>query len=421
MNIINNIKKTIAVTLLGGGMPLFIIFICLAILLTSVSVSSDDAYAEREGMQTIELFIQIANNEYETCGNVKGGDKYRKWYTGAADGAPWCATFVSYIAYKANILDTAIVKFADCDAGIKWFREKNQFNYTEYYEAGNSYVPQRGDLIFFSSNKNKNDSTHVGIIEECDGSIIKTIEGNSGNAIKKRSYSISNETGTILGYATPNYPSSVSAKLEGALSEAFKFFASNESGNDYNKGFSKGDGYYALGYYQFDSRYDLQEFLRFCYETNPTLYAPFSNFLNVSKSKLRNNKNLEKAWHQVYEADSENFAVMQDTFEYNNYYLPVESGLAGKGIDISSRCDALKGMCCSLSNWAGTKTAVTIIMDSRINSNMNDKEFVSRVYGYLYSLKYNDYAKYGKTGKKYYNGWHNRWKREKEQCLKYIQ
>lgn len=50
MNIINNIKKTIAVTLLGGGMPLFIIFICLAILLTSVSVSSDDAYAEREGM-----------------------------------------------------------------------------------------------------------------------------------------------------------------------------------------------------------------------------------------------------------------------------------------------------------------------------------------------------------------------------------
>ena len=232
MNIINNIKKTIAVTLLGGGMPLFIIFICLAILLTSVSVSSDDAYAEREGMQTIELFIQIANNEYETCGNVKGGDKYRKWYTGTADGAPWCATFVSYIAYKANILDTAIVKFADCDAGIKWFREKNQFNYTEYYEAGNSYIPQRGDLIFFSSNKNKNDSTHVGIIEECDGSIIKTIEGNSGNAIKKRSYSISNETGTILGYATPNYPSSGSAKLEGALSEAFKFFASNESGND---------------------------------------------------------------------------------------------------------------------------------------------------------------------------------------------
>ena len=74
MNIINNIKKTIAVTLLGGGMPLFIIFICLAILLTSFSVSSDDAYAEREGMQTIELFIQIANNEYETCGNVKGGD-----------------------------------------------------------------------------------------------------------------------------------------------------------------------------------------------------------------------------------------------------------------------------------------------------------------------------------------------------------
>lgn len=40
-------------------MPLFIIFICLAILLTSVSVSSDDAYAEREGMQTIELSYRL--------------------------------------------------------------------------------------------------------------------------------------------------------------------------------------------------------------------------------------------------------------------------------------------------------------------------------------------------------------------------
>ena len=52
---------------------------------------------------------------------------------------------------------------------------------------------------------------------------------------------------------------------------------------------------------------------------------------------------------------------------------------------------------------------------------MNQKKAKQRkVYDYLYSLDMNGYKKYGKTGKKYYNGWHNRWKNEKAECLKYL-
>lgn len=91
-----------------------------------------------------------------------------------------------------------------------------------------------------------------------------------------------------------------------------------------------------------------------------------------------------------------------------------------KGIDISGKNDAVKGMACSLSNWSGSGTAPKIIADSGAKTSMDDRTFVSKVYDYLYSLDMNGYKKYGKTGKKYYNGWHNRWKNEKAECLKYL-
>lgn len=409
--------KKIAVLTSACLTPLLIIIVCLFMLLASAAPETDDG-DDSSGTDTLELFMHAVESEMISNMNVIGGDKYREWYTGKADGANWCATFVSYCANKAGILNTAIPKFQDCDAGVEWFLNKDQFHYSDAY-GGNNYVPKRGDLIFFCKG-NKNDSTHVGVIGDFDGSTILTVEGNSSNKIATRQYDISNPKKTILGFASPDYPSKINSTVNGNLSDAFKFFAKNESGSNYDKGFSKGDGYHALGYYQFDNRYDLQDFLKFCYDSDQNKYFMFKDFLNVSKSSLANNKKLESAWHLAYANDPEDFANKQDTFEYNNYYIPVENKLRNKGIDISNRHEALKGMCCSLSNWAGSGTAVKIIADSGANNSMDDRTFVSAVYDYLYSLKYEDYAKYGKTGKKYYNGWHNRWPREKEECLAFL-
>ena len=44
---------------------------------------------------------------------------------------------------------------------------------------------------------------HVGIVERCDGTTVYTIEGNSGDAVKERSYSISSDS--IMGYGMVVY------------------------------------------------------------------------------------------------------------------------------------------------------------------------------------------------------------------------
>ncbi|MEQ2370984.1 CHAP domain-containing protein, partial [Blautia sp. CLA-JM-H16] len=41
-------------------------------------------------------------------------------------------------------------------------------------------------------------SDHVGIVEKTEGSTVYTVEGNSSDAVNKRSYDINN--GTIMGY-----------------------------------------------------------------------------------------------------------------------------------------------------------------------------------------------------------------------------
>lgn len=409
--------KKIIISLASSFIPLFIILICLSMLLASAEIESNDN-ENNNNIDTMEIFMHIAESELVNNIGKKGGDKYRIWYSGKADGLNWCATFVSWCANEAGIINVAIPKFQSCDAGIDWFKNQNVFHYTNEY-GGDNYLPKRGDIIFFCKG-NKNDSTHVGIVGNFDGQKIITVEGNSNDSVASREYDISNPKKTILGFASPNYPSKINSSISGTLSDAFKFFAKNESGNNYDKGFSKGDGYHALGYYQFDNRYDLQNFLKYCYDSDNNKYSMFKEFLNVSKSSLANNKKLETAWHLAYANDPQDFANKQDEFEYNNYYIPVENKLSNKDINISTRHEALKGMCCSLSNWAGSGTAVKIIVDSGANNSMDDATFISTVYDYLYSLKYEDYAKYGKTGKKYYNGWHNRWKREKQECLSFL-
>ena len=44
---------------------------------------------------------------------------------------------------------------------------------------------------------------HVGIVERCDGTTVYTIEGNSGDAVKERSYAISSNS--IMGYGMVVY------------------------------------------------------------------------------------------------------------------------------------------------------------------------------------------------------------------------
>lgn len=156
-------------------------------------------------MTIIEKAISIAQAEIGTC-EPTGDDKYITVYNkltgvGFSMTVAWCAIFVTWVMYTAGVAKTIVPYFASCDVGMNWFKNKNQFKKAKAY--GGTYTPVAGDIIFFSSTYNENDSTHVGIVTGTSGSTVKTIEGNTSDAVHERSYDLSNKY--ILGYGVPAY------------------------------------------------------------------------------------------------------------------------------------------------------------------------------------------------------------------------
>ena len=88
-----------------------------------------------------------------------------------------------------------IPKFSRCSDGVRWFESKGRFR-------DGSYTPVAGDIIFFDWGNNGT-IDHVGIIESVSGGTVNTIEGNSGDKVARRSYSIGSSN--IYGYGVPAY------------------------------------------------------------------------------------------------------------------------------------------------------------------------------------------------------------------------
>ena len=67
----------------------------------------------------------------------------------------------------------------------------------------NTQYPNTPGAIIFFDWEHDGTCDHVGIVERCDGTTVYTIEGNSGDAVKERSYSISSDS--IMGYGMVVY------------------------------------------------------------------------------------------------------------------------------------------------------------------------------------------------------------------------
>ncbi|MEH2943234.1 lysozyme family protein [Lachnospiraceae bacterium KK002] len=125
----------------------------------------------------------------------EGGQPYWSWY-GFGGRVEWCACFASWCADQCGYLESGIIpKFSLCSDGVNWFKGKGQWQ-------DKNYEPQAGDLIFFDWGSNGS-IDHVGIVEKCENGTVYTVEGNSGDACKQRSYPVG--SGSIYGYGCPNY------------------------------------------------------------------------------------------------------------------------------------------------------------------------------------------------------------------------
>lgn len=124
------------------------------------------------------------------------GRKFWSWY-GFGSRQPWCACFVSWCANQCGYIKAGVIpKFALVTDGINWFKKKGQWR-------SRKYKPRPGDIIFFDWYGNGT-RDHVGIVESCDGRYVHTIEGNSSNLCRRKTYPVG--WYEIYGYGVPKYP-----------------------------------------------------------------------------------------------------------------------------------------------------------------------------------------------------------------------
>lgn len=246
---------------------------------------------------------------------------------------------------------------------------QDQSNYGEMISVSEA---KPGDLLFPGSSGT---ATHV-VMYIGNGQVVEA---------RGRQYGIvvSELTATNVKFGRRIIQDTQQLSSTTVLSNAFSYFAKYESNANYDQGFSSGDGYHAMGYYQFDNRYCLQDFLKYCYDSDSTKYSMFEAFLTVSKDSLANNQGLEAAWHEAYAADPTDFSSKQDEWEYKEYYEPVEKYLKENGIDLSRRHDAIKGLCCGISNLFGQVTGARKILAANISNDITDAQFAKAVCNYL--------------------------------------
>ena len=140
----------------------------------------------RPGNQEV---IDLAKRQ---VGNV-GGYPYWSWY-GFNSRVEWCACFVSWCYGQMGLSEP---RFAGCQSqGVPWFQSRGQWGARGY----ENLAP--GDAIFFDWDLDGS-ADHVGLVIGTDGSRVYTVEGNSGDACKIKSYSLNYEC--IKGYGLMNW------------------------------------------------------------------------------------------------------------------------------------------------------------------------------------------------------------------------
>lgn len=214
------------------------------------------------------------------------------------------------------------------------------------------------------------------------------------------------------------------------VTDEMKYFTKYESHGNYNQGFSYGDGYNALGYYQFDRRWSLIPFMKQVYNYDSAKYGMLkaaidrgSEISNANNPMYANGQLTElgriaqDAFLSAYNTDPAEFSALQDAYAYNSYYAVTEAWLkSALGIDISGRADCVKGMVWSITNMCGTGGCQDFFRWANLSNNMTDREFVTALSN---SVVNNVATKYA-SQPQYHEGWKNRYRNELKDCLVFI-
>lgn len=227
------------------------------------------------------------------------------------------------------------------------------------------------------------------------------------------------------------------------VSSEMLYFCKWESGQNYDQGLSWGDGYHALGYFQFDNRYDLGAFLYSVYCYNPDTYAALKVIgdkyeWDVNRDTRSNGSftefgnDLNSAWHACYEANPDEFSGLQNDWAYTRYYDcsdGIRGSLNAMGINVDNRSDSVKSLVWGMANLfgkGGGKAEIAngnywganwFIKNSGVNNSMDDETFVTTLCDFVI----NNVSRRYPGQPEYHQGWQNRYRDEKQHYVAFIE
>ena len=180
--------------------------------------NSANPVVSKTGKEAIDTMTEIALKQAEEVN--AGGAKYWSWY-GLSYRYEWCAMFTSWLFNQVGGLNKYI-KSSAIAGEIP--RASVAAGYGTWYEdecTDSRTVPAPGDVIVFDpylggytpwpqNGKDKYYSSHVGYVYAVDDTYVYTVEGNSGDSVRKKQYNRKTHCGTyglqgINGYFRPNY------------------------------------------------------------------------------------------------------------------------------------------------------------------------------------------------------------------------
>ena len=159
-----------------------------------------------------------ANLDSKTANSGKGNyTKYARdlhkagYYNGNKQSFDWCDQFVDWCFYQLCGRNKDKAEYLECQTGnlgagcgysLKYYKAAGRFDKT----------PKVGDQIFFKYNLNDASYTadHTGIVARVTDKLVETIEGNSGNEVKRKAYD--RRYYAIIGYGHPRYDAETATK-----------------------------------------------------------------------------------------------------------------------------------------------------------------------------------------------------------------
>ena len=126
------------------------------------------------------------------------------FFNGNKNGFDWCAQFPTWCVWKLTGKNKKKTEYilcvggdlsAGCGFALKYYKQAGRFD----------KAPKVGDQIFFKYNLSDTSyiADHTGIVVRVTDKLVETIEGNSGNEVKRKAYQRTDKT--IIGYGHPRY------------------------------------------------------------------------------------------------------------------------------------------------------------------------------------------------------------------------